>query len=259
MELDGVGEKLVDQLLESSLVTNIADLYRLDKEDICSLDRMGEKSAENVLSELETSKKMSLSKFIHALGMNAIGPELATLLANHFISLESILEWRTKCEGVNGMNTEILHSIVQLDGVGEKLAVLLYEGLTSKLDIIHDIRDYLEIKNQEVTEAKGNLIGMTFCVTGSLSKPRKEIQELIKSAGGKVVGSVSKSLDILVAGEKAGSKLTKAQGFGIAVWSEEELLKQISSDEDGNVGNSDQETNNSDDENKPNRQTLFDF
>ena len=157
------------------------------------------------------------------------------------------------------MNTEILHSIVQLDGVGEKLAVLLYEGLTSKLDIIHDIRDYLEIKNQEVTEAKGNLIGMTFCVTGSLSKPRKEIQELIKSAGGKVVGSVSKSLDILVAGEKAGSKLTKAQGFGIAVWSEEELLKQISSDEDGNVGNSDQETINSDDENKPNRQTLFDF
>ena len=95
MELDGVGEKLVDQLLESSLVTNIADLYRLDKEDICSLDRMGEKSAENVLSELETSKKMSLSKFIHALGMNAIGPELATLLANHFISLESILQWRT--------------------------------------------------------------------------------------------------------------------------------------------------------------------
>ena len=100
---------------------------------------------------------------------------------------------------------------------------------------------------------------MTFCVTGSLSKPRKEIQELIKSAGGKVVGSVSKSLDILVAGEKAGSKLTKAQGFGIAVWSEEELLKQISSDEDGNVGNSGQEINNFDDENKPNRQTLFDF
>ena len=259
LELDGIGEKLVDQLLESSLVTNIADLYRLDKENICSLERMGEKSAENVLSELEASKKMTLSKFIHALGMNAIGPELATLLANHFISLESILQWRTDCEGIDGMNTEILHSIVQLDGVGEKLAVLLYEGLTSKLDIINDIRDYLEIKNQEVTEAKGNLIGMTFCVTGSLSKPRKEIQELIKSAGGKVVGSVSKSLDILVAGEKAGSKLTKAQGFGITVWSEEELLNQISLDADDNSANSVQETDNADDENKPNRQTLFDF
>ena len=146
-----------------------------------------------------------------------------------------------------------------MDGVGEKLAVLLYEGLTTKLDIINDIRDYLEIKNQEVTEAKGNLIGMTFCVTGSLSKPRKEIQELIKSAGGKVVGSVSKSLDVLVAGEKAGSKLTKAQGFGITVWSEEELLNQISLDADDNSANSVQKTDNADDENKPNRQTLFDF
>ena len=83
------------------------------------------------------------------------------------------------------MNTEILHSIVQLDGVGEN-SLYCCMRLTSKLDIIHDIRDYLEIKNQEVTEAKGNLIGMTFCVTGSLSKPRKEIQELIKSAGGKL-------------------------------------------------------------------------
>ena len=263
LELDGIGEKLVDQLLDSKLVNNVADLYTLDLDSLCTLERIGTKSAEKVLSEIELTKKMNLSKFIHALGMNAIGPELAELLAGHFQTLEGILQWRETSEGTDGeMNEQTLYSIVELDGVGDKIAILLYEGLTAKLDLILDLSKHLEISAQEVVENTGNLIGQTFCVTGTLSMPRKEIQEMIKSAGGKVVGSVSKSLDVLVAGEKAGSKLTKAQNFGVTIWSEADLKNHLLNDvhtEAELEPGIDEEVPNASESSKSTGQTLFDF
>ena len=263
LELDGIGEKLVDQLLDSKLVNNVADLYTLNLDSLCTLERIGTKSAEKVLSEIELTKKMNLSKFIHALGMNAIGPELAELLAGHFQTLEGILQWRETSEGTDGeMNEQTLYSIVELDGIGDKIAILLYEGLTAKLDLILELSKHLEISDQEVVENTGNLIGQTFCVTGTLSMPRKEIQEMIKSAGGKVVGSVSKSLDVLVAGEKAGSKLTKAQNFGVTIWSEADLNNHLLNDvktEAELEPRMDEELPNASESSKSTGQTLFDF
>lgn len=262
LELDGIGEKLVDQLLDSKLVNNVADLYTLNLDSLCTLERIGTKSAEKVLSEIELTKKMSLSKFIHALGMNAIGPELAELLAGHFQTLEGILQWRETSEGTDGeINEQSLYSIVELDGIGDKIAILLYEGLTAKLDLILELSKHLEISDQEVVENTGNLIGQTFCVTGTLSMPRKEIQEMIKSAGGKVVGSVSKSLDVLVAGEKAGSKLTKAQNFGVTIWSEADLKNHLLNENtDAEFEpRMDEEVPNASESSKSTGQTLFDF
>lgn len=263
LELDGIGEKLVDQLLDSKLVNNVADLYTLNLDSLCTLERIGTKSAEKVLSEIELTKKMNLSKFIHALGMNAIGPELAELLAGHFQTLEGILQWRKTSEGTDGeMNEQTLYSIVELDGIGDKIAILLYEGLTAKLDLILELNKHLEISDQEVVEKSGNLIGQTFCVTGTLSMPRKEIQEMIKSAGGKVVGSVSKSLDVLVAGEKAGSKLTKAQNFGVTIWSEADLKNHLLNDVNTEAElepRMDEEAQNASESSKSTGQTLFDF
>ena len=263
LELDGIGEKLVDQLLDSKLVNNVADLYTLNLDSLCTLERIGTKSAEKVLSEIELTKKMNLSKFIHALGMNAIGPELAELLAGHFQTLEGILQWRETSEGTDGeINEQTLYSIVELDGIGDKIAILLYEGLTAKLDLILELSKHLEISDQEVVENTGKLIGQTFCVTGTLSMPRKEIQEMIKSAGGKVVGSVSKSLDVLVAGEKAGSKLTKAQNFGVTIWSEADLNNHLLNDvktEAELEPRMDEEPPNASESSKSTGQTLFDF
>ena len=263
LELDGIGEKLVDQLLDSKLVNNVADLYTLNLDSLCTLERIGTKSAEKVLSEIELTKKMNLSKFLHALGMNAIGPELAELLAGHFQTLEGILQWRETSEGTDGeMNEQTLYSIVELDGIGDKIAILLYEGLTAKLDLILELSKHLEISDQEVVENTGNLIGQTFCVTGTLSMPRKEIQEMIKSAGGKVVGSVSKSLDVLVAGEKAGSKLTKAQNFGVTIWSEADLNNHLLNDVNTEAElepRMDEEVPNASESSKSTGQTLFDF
>ena len=263
LELDGIGEKLVDQLLDSKLVNNVADLYTLNLDSLCTLERIGTKSAEKVLSEIELTKKMNLSKFIHALGMNAIGPELAELLAGYFQTLEGILQWRETSEGTDGeMNEKTLYSIVELDGIGDKIAILLYEGLTAKLDLILELSKHLEISDQEVVENTGNLIGQTFCVTGTLSMPRKEVQEMIKSAGGKVVGSVSKSLDVLVAGEKAGSKLTKAQNFGVTIWSEADLKNHLLSDVNTEAElepRMDEEAPNASESSKSTGQTLFDF
>ena len=263
LELDGIGEKLVDQLLDSKLVNNVADLYTLNLDSLCTLERIGTKSAEKVLSEIELTKKMNLSKFIHALGMNAIGPELAELLAGHFQTLEGILQWRETSEGTDGeTNEQTLYSIVELDGIGDKIAILLYEGLTAKLDLILELSKHLEISDQEVVENTGKLIGQTFCVTGTLSMPRKEIQEMIKSAGGKVVGSVSKSLDVLVAGEKAGSKLTKAQNFGVTIWSEADLNNHLLNDvktEAELEPRMDEEPPNASESSKSTGQTLFDF
>lgn len=263
LELDGIGEKLVDQLLDSKLVNNVADLYTLNLDSLCTLERIGTKSAEKVLSEIELTKKMNLSKFIHALGMNAIGPELAELLAGYFQTLEGILQWRETSEGTDGeMNEKTLYSIVELDGIGDKIAILLYEGLTAKLDLILELSKHLEISDQEVVENTGNLIGQTFCVTGTLSMPRKEVQEMIKSAGGKVVGSVSKSLDVLVAGEKAGSKLTKAQNFGVTIWSEADLKNHLLNDVNTEAElepRMDEEAPNASESSKSTGQTLFDF
>ena len=218
LEMDGVGEKLIDALLERGLVESIVDLYRLQHAQIADLERMGDKSAYNVLDELAKTRTLTLSRFLHALGMERIGPEVAATISQHFASLGRILQW---------VDSEDLDELTIVDGIGEKVAQIFRTGIQKRRELIEELSTIIEITD-EAPAATGILEGRSFCITGSLTKPRKEIALAIKNAGGRVVSSVSNSLDVLVAGDNAGSKLSKAQNLGLVVWSEEKLFLEIS-------------------------------
>ncbi len=234
LEMDGIGEKLIQSLLDLKFVESIADLYKLTHAQISSLERMGEKSANNVINELSKTRELNLSKFLHALGMERIGPEVATVISQHFVSLEDLLYWVE-----NGQNSEL----TIIDGIGEKVAEIFREGINKRLELIYELSDIIKITDQKEAQ-KGIFELNTFCITGSLSKPRKEISLAIKSVGGKVVSSVSSKLDYLVAGESAGSKFNKAKELGVTIIDENELFDLISPNKS---------------ENKKMKKTLFDY
>ena len=232
LEMDGIGEKLVEQLLEERLVANIPDLYRLQQDQLENLERMGEKSAVNVVNELSKTKKMPLAKFLHALGIAKIGPELAILVAQFATSFDNLMQWVIAAEEPQEpqeQDNEALSALVEIDGIGMIVARQVRDGLASRTEMLLDLVSFIEVENQPKAIDSGSLSGKTFCLTGSLTRPRKEVQLSIKNAGGKVVGSVSAKLDVLVAGEKAGTKLAKAESLQVLIWSEEELFSQIDS------------------------------
>lgn len=254
LELDGVGEKLVDQLLDANRIRSCADLYRLSMDDLLSLERMGEKSATNVLREVDKARTMSLGKFLHALGLPGIGPELASAMASSLGDAQGMLSWLDDAHaqpgeasfgpehdesGKSHAHNQALRQVLDLDGVGEIVALQFRDGLQVRRALVEDLVGLLNIEQEVVKTAAGPFVGMTFCVTGTLSVPRKDIQQRIIDAGGKIVGSVSAKLNVLVAGEKAGSKLTKATSLGVQVWSEDELngvLDGPSTGEDPSLG-----------------------
>ena len=224
LEMDGIGEKLVEQLIEEGLISSIPDLYRLDQPMLLSLDRMGQKSADNVLSEIGKSRSMAFSKFLSALGLPGIGPELATSISNHFGVPAQLLQW----VDVALTDASRLSELTSIDGVGDIVALQLRDGIQLRREMVDDLLSLLSIQQEERIAEGGMFDGMTFCVTGTLTEPRKSIQARIKAAGGKVVGSVSGNLSVLIAGENAGSKLAKAEKLGVQVWDEETLLGRIS-------------------------------
>ena len=218
LEMDGIGEKLIEALLDNGLVESIADLYHLNHSQISNLERMGDKSAYNVLDELAKTRTLNLAKFLHALGIERIGPEVATTISQYFTSVEKLLLWVDEGE---------IEELTTIDGIGEKVATIFRDGISKRRGLINELSEIITIT--DVAEsASGVFEGKSFCITGSLSRPRKEIALAIKNAGGKIVGSVSGNLSVLVAGEKAGSKLAKAESLNIEVWSEEKLFSQIS-------------------------------
>ena len=242
LELDGVGEKLVDQLLEAGLIRSSADLYRLSMNDLLELERMGEKSASNVLKEVEKARSMSLGRFLHALGLPGIGPELAASMARVLGDADGLVAWLNEASAAPGdeafgpladeagkahQHNAALRRLLDIDGVGEIVVLQFRDGLNHRRALVDDLLAQLVIQPEPTVEQGGLFDGMTFCVTGTLSRPRKEIQQRIVQAGGKVVGSVSAKLSVLIAGESAGSKLAKAQSLGVTVWSEEELEASI--------------------------------
>ncbi|HJM17923.1 MAG TPA: NAD-dependent DNA ligase LigA [Candidatus Thalassarchaeaceae archaeon] len=218
LDMDGIGEKLTEQLCSHGLVNGIADLYRLHdrKEDLLRLDRMAEKSARNILDELENNRKMTLNTFVSALGLPRIGPEIASLVCSELKSFEELMKLTEQRETA-------IERLVEIDRVGETVANLLIDGISTRRDSILDIYSQIEIIEVESESRVGPLDGVTFCITGTLSRSRKEIALSIKSQGAKVVPSVSSRLDYLVAGESAGSKLQKANRLGVRVVSEVEL------------------------------------
>ena len=241
-----MGEKLVDQLLDSGLIASCADLYRLSMDDLLGLERMGEKSATNVLREVDKARTMTLGRFLHALGLPGIGPELATSMARVLSDAEGMLDWLDDAHALPGdeafgpeedaagkpyIHNQALRRVLDIEGVGEIVALQFRDGLAQRRNLVDDLVGQLTIEVEPVQRSGGQFDGMTFCVTGTLSLPRKDIQQQISDAGGKLVGSVSAKLDVLIAGEKAGSKLAKANSLGIQVWSEDDLNSNLSKHE----------------------------
>ena len=244
LEMDGIGEKLVEQLLDAGMISSISGLYELTNHNLTSLERMGEKSAQNVLSELTRTKQMPLGKFIHALGLPGIGPELASLFASHVKTLEGMFDWLDKAHAELGQDDYgpefdtngkpyksniAIRELCDHDGIGEKVAIQVRNGLELRRSLILELSHHLVLNKEPESVSSGKFDGMTFCITGTLTQPRKVIQLMVKAAGGKVVGSISNKLDVLIAGENAGTKLTKAENLGITIW-DEILLNQALND-----------------------------
>ena len=275
LEMDGIGEKLVEQLLDTELISGIPDLFRLQQAELESIERMGEKSSLNVLNELNKVKTLPLAKFLHALGLPGIGPELATSVAQHVGDFQSLMQWvedasastedvqfgpLTDEKGKPYTENQAVRSLCTVDGIGEKVAIQVRDGLSKRKEMLLDLSNLLTITDQPKAASGGPFDGMTFCLTGSLQRPRKEVQLTIKAAGGKVVGSVSSQLSVLVAGEKAGSKLTKAESLGVKIWSEQQLEAALTSQSEPSTEASTVSPPIADSKpSKNNQPSLFDF
>ena len=235
LEMDGIGEKLVEQLCCSGLVKNIADLYKLELSDIMQLERMAKKSASNVIKEINNTRHLTLTQFISAFGLPRVGPEIATLISSEVKTFEALMDLvdnrnatiESDEQGNMMKFNPVINRLVGIDGIGETVARLVLDGLANRISTINELRKYLEISEEKETLDSGKLLGKTFCITGTLSRPRKEIALSIKSEGGKVQSSISGNLDYLLAGESAGSKLEKAQRLGVKIISEKELSSLI--------------------------------
>ncbi len=213
MNIDGMGEALVTQLIEKGLVSNVADIYDLTKKDLLSLERFADKSAQNILDEIENSKKLPLERVIYGLGIRMVGERTAQFLAEHFGSMEAIEKAGVEeLQGVNEVGPKIAESIAEFFSIAANRK--LVERLSNA---------GLTMRGQK-KERGTKLAGKTFVLTGTLSKyTRDEARKLIEDAGGKVTGSVSKKTDYVVAGTDAGSKLDKAKEFGVAVIDEKKM------------------------------------
>ena len=248
LEMDGIGEKLVDQLLEQGLVAGLEDLYALTMEQLTSLERMGATSAGNVLAQIESSRTMPLGRFLHALGLPGIGPELATAMAQHFGEASSVLPWVERALAEPGepafgpanderdkphAHPEAIRELCTMDGVGVVVAQSFRDGLHSRRSTVEALLQCLNVTDEAKPPSGGVLEGRSFCLTGTLTSPRKAVQDAIKAAGGRVVGSVSKALDVLVAGASAGSKLAKAEALGVEVWDEARLEQELGGSAEG--------------------------
>ncbi|MCH5206396.1 MAG: NAD-dependent DNA ligase LigA [Oscillospiraceae bacterium] len=217
MNIEGLGEAVVEQLVNADLVHTVADLYTLNLQDLTALERFGQKSAENLLANIESSKKSELDRLIFALGIRGIGQRAAMLLCQKFGSMEAIM-------------SATAEEIAAIDGFGEVLANSVYTAMREphRISLIEQLKSLglnMSYSEQRVSNA---FEGLTFVLTGTLpTLSRDAAKKMIEERGGKCSGSVSKKSNYVLAGEKAGSKLDKANELGIPVITEEEFLKMI--------------------------------
>jgi DNA ligase (NAD+) len=220
MDIDGLGEALVDQLVEKGLVHDVADLYSLTQEQVENLERMGKKSASNLLKEVENSKQASLARLIFALGIRFVGERTGQLLADHFSSLDKL----AKAEEAE---------LFEVEEVGPRVAESIREFFAEprNLEVIEKLRKAgLQFEQAKVHKPEGHLAGKQFVLTGTLPRySRDQAKTMIEEAGGRVVGSVSKKTDYVVVGADAGSKLEKARSLGVITLDEDGLVKLLES------------------------------
>jgi len=217
MNIDGMGEALVNQLTDHGLVKNVADIYTLTEADLLSLERMGEKSAQNVLREIEGSKTLPLERVIYGLGIRFVGERTAQFLAEHFGSMDALM---------NASEEELQ----QVDEVGPRIAQSMEEFFREKKnrELVEGLRAAGLTFAGKKKERGTKLAGKTFVLTGTLTRPRDQVKKVIEDAGGRVSGSVSKKTDYVVAGADAGSKLDKAKELGVNVIGEKDLEELLS-------------------------------
>lgn len=224
MNIDGLGEKIIEQLFEAKLIQSIPDLYRLQKEQLLPLERMGEKSVENLLKAIEQSKANSLEKLLFGLGIRHIGAKAADIIAAHFITMENIQK-------------ATFEDLVAIDEIGEKMAqsVVQFFAEPKVNDLIEALATlglnmtYKDVEKEDVTSALTEAFqNKTVVLTGRLEHyTRKEAKELIEANGGKVTGSVSGNTDLLIAGENAGSKYEQAQKLQVPIWDEKTFISIV--------------------------------
>ena len=219
MDIDGLGEKIVEQLVERDLVHDAADLYALDRDQIAGLERMAEKSAQNLVDALEQSKDVTLPRFIHALGIPEVGEATARALAGHFGSLDALMQ----------ADADALQEVPDVGPVVAREIATFFDQKHNR-EVIDKLRRHgIEPPEVEVKRAAElPLQGQTWVLTGTLeSLTRDEAKERLTALGAKVTGSVSKKTDYVVAGSEAGSKLDKAERLGVAVLDEDAFLKRL--------------------------------
>src|SRR6056297_1914541 len=218
MDIEGLGEAVVEQLIDEGLITTYADLYRLTKEKLLPLERMAEKSAQNLIDAIAKSKEQPLERLVYALGIRFVGKTVAKDLAGHLASMDRLM---------NASEEEM----TQVDSIGPKIAesVKLFFGHEKNLQLIEHLRETgLNFEMSESDVVSNVLENKKFVLTGSLpSLTRKQASELIEKHGGKTSSSVSSNTDFLLAGDSAGSKLNKAQKLGIPILDEEKFLDMI--------------------------------
>ncbi|WP_209368134.1 NAD-dependent DNA ligase LigA [Priestia megaterium] len=223
MNIDGLGEKVISQLFREQLIKDVADIYTLTKQQLIELERMGEKSADNLISAIEASKENSLERLLFGLGIRHVGAKAAKTLAQHF-------------ETIDKLTKATYDELVAINEIGAKMAdaIVAYFTQEEVQELIHELKEYgvnLTYKGPKLVSVENVdsvFAGKTVVLTGKLEQlSRNEAKAQIEALGGKVTGSVSKKTDLVVAGEEAGSKLTKANELEIEVWDEARLLTEL--------------------------------
>ena len=223
MNIDGLGPRVLEQMYDKKLVADVADLYKLTEEELLTLDKIKEKSANNILTAIDNSKDNSVERLIFGLGIRHVGAKAAKILAEHFGDLETL-------------SKSDYESIIALDTIGDIIAdsVVTYFSNEEVHELMNELKqagvnfEYKGLRNTQLQEVESPFKEKTVVLTGKLTRlTREEAKETIENLGGKVTGSVSKKTDIVVAGEDAGSKLTKAQELGIEVWTEDQMADAL--------------------------------
>lgn len=220
-DIDGLGPKIIDQLLEANIIQTPVDIFTLEKGDLLPLPRFAEKSVDNLLEAIQAARTVSLPRFLIALSIDGVGEETAILLAQTFSTLKTV-------------RAASLDKLEAIHGIGDVVAQSIYDWFRApdNIALVDGLLEYVTVqseKRQSQQSSVQTLVGKTFVLTGTLSSmTRDEAKELIRSRGGSISSSVSSSTDYVVAGEKAGSKLTKAEQLGVSVISEEDLTDLVS-------------------------------